>query len=114
MTSLPETKKEIKNVSSFFGQKNIYFRDNATELNFRKSIQKNHNIIHLATHGLITGEFDGNLEEPALILSPVNDFYYNDGILKASEISQMNFNSDIVILSACNTAIENDLKCNKD
>ena len=45
-----------------------------------------------------------NLDEPALVLTPTpNDSAY-DGLLTASEIRELNFNADLIVLSACNTA----------
>lgn len=108
LETLPETRKEINNISGLFNKKKIYFHEEATELNFRESIGQNYSVIHIATHGLLSGDFNGIIEEPALVLTPVNNLYYNDGILKASEIRKFNINSDLIILSACNSAIDKD------
>jgi CHAT domain-containing protein len=57
-----------------------------------------------ATHGLMAGEFNG-LAEPALVLTPPETgSMIDDGLLTASEISQLKLDADWVVLSACNTA----------
>ena len=57
-----------------------------------------------ATHGLMSGDFEG-LVEPALVLTPPNRATENDdGLLTSSEVSQLKLNADAVLLSACNTA----------
>lgn len=56
------------------------------------------------THGLLPGEFDG-LSEPGLVFTPPkNATEADDGLLTASEISQLDLDADWVLLSACNTA----------
>ena len=43
--------------------------------------------------------------EPALVLTiPDNPNELDDGLLQASEVSQLKLNADWVVLSACNTA----------
>ena len=63
-----------------------------------------HGILYFATHGLIAGEIKG-LAEPALALSlPTKATRLDDGLLTASEVTQLHLNADWVVLSACNTA----------
>ena len=57
-------------------------------------------VVAFATHGLVSGEFEG-LNEPALVLSPAGN---DDGLLTASEIARLDLPASWVILSACNTA----------
>ncbi|MFM6930739.1 MAG: CHAT domain-containing protein [Novosphingobium sp.] len=57
-------------------------------------------VVAFATHGLVSGEFEG-LREPALLLSPAGK---DDGLLTASEIARLDLPASWVILSACNTA----------
>ena len=67
-------------------------------------------IVHFATHGLLAGSLS-ELAEPALALTPpaadvarIGPWQTDDGLLLASEISQLRLNADWVLLSACNTA----------
>ncbi|WP_310530955.1 CHAT domain-containing tetratricopeptide repeat protein [Novosphingobium sp.] len=57
-------------------------------------------VVAFATHGLVSGEFEG-LREPALLLSASGK---DDGLLTASEIARLDLPASWVILSACNTA----------
>ena len=67
-------------------------------------------VVLFATHALIGGSFDGTLAEPALALTPGAQKAggavdaKDDGLLTASEVAQLRFNSALVILSACDTA----------
>jgi CHAT domain-containing protein/tetratricopeptide (TPR) repeat protein len=67
-------------------------------------------IVYFATHGLVAGDlekFAKGKVEPALALSipdKPNDF--DNGLLSASEVAQLKLNADWVVLSACNTAAE--------
>ena len=56
--------------------------------------------VTFATHALINDEIEG-LDEPAIVLTPTDE---NDGLLRASEVVQLNLDADLVILAACNTA----------
>jgi CHAT domain-containing protein len=60
-------------------------------------------ILYFATHGLVAGDIKG-LGEPSLALSiPVQPTDFDDGLLTASEVAQLDLNADWVVLSACNT-----------
>jgi len=107
MAELPETADELKQVSDILGgsKQDLYLRDKATETIVKSLPLNKYNVVHFATHGLMAGDFQG-LFEPALVmtLSPnVLDFDDN-GLLTTSEITQLNFNANMVVLSACNTA----------
>jgi len=110
---LPETLNEIKNVYKKFLKDNskILLGENATEKNLRKESFGLYKYLHIATHGLISGELDG-IDDSGLALTPGAVFkrdekkYFlpsDDGLLQASEIAKMNVISDTVILSACQT-----------
>ena len=61
-------------------------------------------IVSFATHGLVREELEG-ISEPALVLTPTDCLAtVDDGLLTATEISQLRLPADLVILSACNSA----------
>jgi CHAT domain-containing protein len=48
-----------------------------------------------------------NSVEPALVLTiPAKPTDFDDGLLQASEVAKLKLNADWVVLSACNTAAE--------
>ncbi len=74
-----------------------------------RGLLRDYRTIAFATHALIAGELPKlGLEEPALVLTPpAGDsevLFSNDGLLRASEVVQLNLNADWVLLTACNTA----------
>jgi CHAT domain-containing protein len=71
----------------------------ATETAFKKSV--NHRIIHLAVHAIANNT---SPDRSALIL--LNDAQHGeDGFLYPSEIVQLPLDADLVVLSACDTAV---------
>ena len=53
---------------------------------------------------MVSNEID-DLFEPSLVLTPIQeDNPENDGLLTASEVSELDMDAEIVLLSACNTA----------
>ena len=90
----------------------VYLAQNATETTI-KALSANNTlaqarVVHFATHGLLAGETEmlgASKAEPALILSPpAQATEEDDGLLTASEITQLKLDADWVVLSACNTA----------
>jgi len=67
-------------------------------------------IVYFATHGLVAGQLEKFAEgkvEPALALSIPDELSdFDNGLLSASEVAQLKLNADWVVLSACNTAAE--------
>jgi CHAT domain-containing protein len=109
LQKLPSTRNEILFASNNLPEtdKNILLGDQATEINFRLLDHKSYKIMHFATHGLVSGEFEG-LKQPALALSMTKGAgqAYKDGLLEANEISEFEFNADLIVLSACQTATD--------
>ena len=65
-------------------------------------------IVHFATHGLIDAE---RPELSGLVLSLVNDRGLpQDGFLRLHDIFNMRLNADLVVLSACQTALGKEIK----
>ena len=107
---LPETADELCAVARSVGasESAIKLGAQATEKAVkdlsRSGDLAQHAIVHFATHGLVAGDLP-NLAEPALMLTPperANE--EDDGLLTASEITQLKIDADWVIMSACNTA----------
>ena len=64
-------------------------------------------IVYFATHALVAGDMKG-LGEPALALTlPEQPSAMDNGLLTASEVTELKLNADWVVLSACNTAAGN-------
>jgi CHAT domain-containing protein len=76
----------------------------------KRSTLSDYQVVYFATHGLVAGEVKG-LAEPSLALSlPKEPTDTDDGLLTASEVTQLKLNADWVVLSACNT-IAGDKPC---
>ncbi len=107
MPELPETADELRQVSRLLkgNESDLYLRKDATEETIRSVPTQQFQAVQFATHGLMAGDFQG-LFEPALIMTPADDSDVSgdNGLLTASEITQLEFNADMVVLSACNTA----------
>ena len=97
--------EEIKEVAKYLSplKSTILLRGDAQESNFKQLDLRPYKIIHLATHGEISGAISG-IDEPFLVLSPPDGSSEEDGLLKMSEIMSLDTNADLVVLSACNTA----------
>ena len=106
LPSLPGTAKELRDIASYLGasDESIFLRDRATETRVKETTLNRSRVIAFSTHGLVSGEVKG-LSEPALVLTPpAKGSDQDDGLLTASEITNLKLNADWVILSACNTA----------
>jgi CHAT domain-containing protein/tetratricopeptide (TPR) repeat protein len=105
LNPLPETADELHEIAQTLQAPadDVILSDQATRPRLRTLDLANFRVVAFATHGLVTGELKG-LTEPALVLTPNQGADPDDGLLRASEIAQLHFDADWVVLSACNTA----------
>lgn len=94
--SLPNAKKEIEFANSIAGGM-LLIEKRATETRFKRLSGK-FDIIHLATHGILNR--DSSLQSKLLF---AESHPRDDGFLHNYEIYNLNQQSQLVILSACNT-----------
>lgn len=106
LARLPGTATELDAIAKTLNARSgtVMLGKRATEARIKRTDLSNTRIIAFATHGLLAGEVDG-LSEPGLVFTPPkNATEADDGLLTASEISQLDLDADWVLLSACNTA----------
>jgi CHAT domain-containing protein/Flp pilus assembly protein TadD len=86
---------EVSNISDIITADKILTGGNATESNFKESAPLS-KIIHLSTHSFIFNK------QPVIFFS--NSYNSaDDGFLETSEIVKLKLNSDMVVLSSCNS-----------
>lgn len=106
LPALPQTGPELRQLAAELGAGDdaLFLGPRATESAVRGSDLADVRILAFATHGLLSGDLQG-LAEPALAFSPPETATVDDdGLLTASEVSELRLSADWVILSACNTA----------
>lgn len=94
---LNAAQKEVKVLSDNFNGA-FLFGDNATESNF-KSQAAEYGVIHLAMHGVL----DPRTPMLSSLVFTENRDSSENNFLQAYEISRLNLNADLVVLSACET-----------
>jgi CHAT domain-containing protein len=100
---LPSSADEVRIAAAAFPREkaDLLLGASATEAAFKAASLNQYRIIHLAVHAFADSTFPDRaalvlLSDPAAV---------EDGFLQASEIAQMRFESDLVVLSACDTAV---------
>jgi len=107
---IPNTGKEVKAIGRLLGVSeksgDIKTGVKATEREVKKIDHTKYKYEHYATHGVLKGDIPG-LREPALVLSlpNLNDPVLDEGFLTMSEIFGLKTNAEMVVLSACTTAL---------
>ncbi len=89
--------EEVSMIENIIKADKVFQSKEATETNFKKNAELS-KIIHLSTHSLLYKK------QPLIFFS---NFYdpENNGFLEASEIVQLNLNSDLVVLSSCSSGL---------
>ncbi len=103
--SLPSTLMEVDSIASHFREVTTLKEEQVTESALKEQLKNRYRFIHLAAHGIIDEE---NPAQSGLVLSTAGGLEISseeDGLLKSSEIYRLNLNSDMVVLSACNTGL---------
>jgi CHAT domain-containing protein len=95
---LPATEKEVEIIHSIFPSADLLKRINASEANAKKMVSQ-YTYIHFASHGEYVPEVP---LASCLRLTPGSG---EDGRLEAGEVFNLNLKADMVITSACQTAI---------
>ncbi len=107
---LPGTRREAKTILSFVGGSNrkqaIDFDASMTTVNLPEISE--YKIIHFATHGLLNSVHP---ELSGIVLSLVDkNGVAQDGFLRLNEIYNLKLPAELVVLSACKTALGKEVK----
>lgn len=103
LSNLPASKDEVLAAESEIHDPTdtLLLGSDATETAFKHADLGRYRVIHLAVHGFASAP-DPNRSALVLLSDPAAG---EDGFLQASEIVQLHLNADLVVLSACDTAI---------
>ncbi len=102
LKDLPYSRQEVLDANSAIGGGNLLLiGQDATESAFKRAASRRFGTIHLAVHGF-AGDPDPNQAGLALLPDIAAG---EDGMLHAPEIATMRVNTNLVVLSSCDTAV---------
>lgn len=101
--ALPNSRQEIDAAAASFGNQRTTLLTGAaaTKAAIKESELGRYRVLHFAVHGLAD---DIHPDRAALVLLS-DSKTGEDGLLSATEIAQLQLSADLVILSACDTAV---------
>jgi CHAT domain-containing protein len=101
LSHLPYSEKEVHNIQMIYpNNSNILKGKSATREAFLSNASK-YKIIHLATHAQ-ANYFEGDFSFLAFYMNPMIG---DDAILRVNEINDMKLNSELIVLSACESGL---------
>lgn len=103
LAPIPETEHEVHALLRLYGpgSAKVYTGEAASEARWKEESGK-FDILHLAAHGILDSA--SPLHSHIVLSHPATETG-EDGLLEAWEIMQMNLSADLVVLSACETAL---------
>jgi len=107
---LPLSRKEAEQIASLTPvEKRLTALDfDASKLKLTSANLGQYRVVHLATHGLLNSQHP---ELSGIVLSLVDEQGQpQDGFLRLHEIYNLELNADLVVLSACQTALGKEIK----
>lgn len=102
---LPESRREVEGIARLFppGSARLYLGGDASERNVKENpLLKEARWIHFAVHGFLNEE---RPEYSGLLLARDDDDPEDNGLLQVYEIFNLELTADLVVLSACDTAL---------
>jgi CHAT domain-containing protein len=98
---LPRTRDEVEEIAGLFpaARRRVFLRSESTEAAVKREPLGRYRRLHFATHSLID---EKSPSRSAVVLSLDGDAK-EDGYLEVSEIARLNLDSDLVVVSACQT-----------
>ncbi len=101
LTPLPRTRDEVQYIAGHFPpeRRRVYLGTESTEDAVKRESLRDYKRLHFATHSLTNEEFPSR---SAVVLTLDND-PREDGFLEVGEISELDMDCDLVVLSACQT-----------
>lgn len=118
---LANTQREVTDIATLVEptgcRVRLFTENEGLEEHFKGLSESRTSIIHIATHGYYEASASVNMDNAGLIFTGANKYWLSsaplvdgvdDGILKASEIANLNLiGTDLVVLSACQTGLGN-------
>ena len=98
---IPGSESEGLAIADIIGRSSLFKGDEASETRLKSIPLEEYQILHFATHGLVSEEIP---ERSSLLLAAGETGDTEDGLLQVREILRLKASPDLVVLSGCQTA----------